>query len=1302
MSSMKELEISEYQKRFFLEWVIDPSSTKYNVSFVYKIKGELDKEILKKACEKFTQDNEIVHARFSADGEKCFYSNYKIDDFYDEYLLENFSDRDVHEKIRQLLDKKFDLTKDVLQRFYLLETNKNLHYFVLLANHHIITDATYAVQEVNQVSHNYNSLLSKTNSSIQVSSFSKAVKIEKNLLTEEFNKKAKIFWKNFIRDTPLNVTLPYKRNINNTNNISEYVYIDLDKSKTNKLKKLARSYKVTPFILISAIYGIVVSKFSNQNEFLLTYPVDMRPNNFKDVVGCFVNNVPLRINIKDLSLLSELLRNIRDQRKATKEYQGYSMTHIVNDQRVIRGDLPENYLNVSVAQTNLNTLNLKLGELEVESLNISWSDESIDELGLLYDEYLSNQLRFKLYCNKNLFFDNFIYQFKEGFTNLLNNVLEREDLDIKRYSLLFGSEYQTIVYDWNHTDVDYPSDKTIYELFEDQVEKNSNHVALVNEDDQLTYKELNERANQLARHIRKRYKAITGQELVSDTLIALCLERSLDMVTGILAVMKSGGAYVPMDPGYPDERFKHILSDTDSKLVVTQSHLEQKLRDVIDIELVSIDEQDDKTLYSKEETINLPKYSQSNDLAYVIYTSGTTGVPKGVLQTHNNVHRLLSATDNQFMFSPKDVWTLYHSYIFDFTAWELWGSLAYGCKLIIPSKEVVKDISSFVELCSKYKVTVLNQTPFAFYTFIDQLDNKEDINLNSIRYVIFGGDALNVSLLNKWWDYKRIKNLQTKLINMYGITETTVHVTYKEIDENESVTSNIGQPIDDLKAYVLDKYNQPVPIGVIGELYIGGAGLARGYLNRPKLTAEKFVPNQFATESDKAKGYTRLYKTGDLVRWLPDGNIEYIGRNDFQVKIRGYRIELGEIENQLSSMEGIKQCRVLAKDINDINYLVGYYVADEALSLSNDDILSQLSKALPDYMVPSVLVEIDSMPLTVNGKLDRRALPAPEFANEDNYVVPTTELEITLCNIVAEVLNLDKVGVTEDFFRIGGNSILAIKLSHRLSQVLGKQISVADIFRSKNVLSLEKDFYKLDIIKPFYNVYNTEFPDLLLIHPGHGGCEVYHELANKLVDNYNCIGIDNYNIYSDIKISSLNKLSMLYVSKYLTQPKSSENNIYLLGWSIGGQIALEMASILELKNFKNIKVILLDTVIKDSSIEKILSQSNCSMLKEQLKNVMLDKYSSNYVNKVIDSFDTEVKLFKDKISNRLNKSNVILLKAIKQDNLLNNKAYINLNKYILTLSDNNISDITSNLTVLEISSNHGEIIERLDDIIKVL
>ena len=364
----------------------------------------------------------------------------------------------------------------------------------------------------------------------------------------------------------------------------------------------------------------------------------------------------------------------------------------------------------------------------------------------------------------------------------------------------------------------------------------------------------------------------------------------------------------------------------------------------------------------------------------MIYTSGTTGKPKGVMVEHSNVVRLFTCTNHQFSFNAKDVWTMFHSYVFDFSVWELWGALIYGGKLIVISQEQTKDIESFYHLCKEYEVSILNQTPSAFYRFADIASNASGPSGIALRYIIFGGEALNIKQLRSWWNFQTQNKLATKLINMYGITETTVHVTYKELTQDEIIQSNIGKPLADLKAYVLDSNNNPVPVGVTGELYIGGAGVARGYLNQRELTEERFIATPFATEADGAKGYTRLYKTGDLVRWLADGNLEYIGRNDEQVKLRGYRIELGEIEHALSGIGGIHQSCVVARErkteLGSSKYLVGYYVLDNnAERLTPAVILAKLSAVLPEYMVPAALVAVESFPLTINGKLDKGGLP---------------------------------------------------------------------------------------------------------------------------------------------------------------------------------------------------------------------------------------------------------------------------------------------------------------------------------------
>ena len=487
----------------------------------------------------------------------------------------------------------------------------------------------------------------------------------------------------------------------------------------------------------------------------------------------------------------------------------------------------------------------------------------------------------------------------KDFTNLIKtNIFD----DLVRFKQL---ENHMALCDWNKTVNSFPTNKTLYHLFEEQVVKTPDLIAITHEENNLTYSELNEKANQLASFLIGHY------QIKPDNLIGLCLGRSEHLVVGVLAVLKAGGAYVPIDPDYPDERIRYILDDIKTKVILCNEIYQDKLLPLASAQsaaILPIDSMKLQISLSKQPKCNPKTLTKSSHLAYVIYTSGTTGKPKGVMQMHGNVARLFAATNHYFHFNSTDVWILFHSYAFDFSVWEIWGALIFGGRLVIPGSIDVRDMTRFYNLCEKHRVTILNQTPTVFQSFIEQVVTNKAKAL-SLRYIILGGEKLNVTSLSGWWNL--IGDKEPKLINMYGITETTVHVTLKELSPNTK-QGDIGTVLGDLKAYVLDSTHKPAPIGVVGELFVSGAGLARGYLNQPELTLSRFIPNPFATTSDKAKGYDRLYKTGDLVRWLPDGNLEYIGRNDSQVKIRGHRIELGEIESTLNGIPQISQSVVIA------------------------------------------------------------------------------------------------------------------------------------------------------------------------------------------------------------------------------------------------------------------------------------------------------------------------------------------------------------------------------------------------------
>ena len=625
--------------------------------------------------------------------------------------------------------------------------------------------------------------------------------------------------------------------------------------------------------------------------------------------------------------------------------------------------------------------------------------------------------------------------------HLVNALEAAPQTPVHQIEVLPVTELHQILAEWNATGTEYPQDKCIHELFEAQVDRTPQAVALIFEDRQLTYLELNERANQLAHYLR-------SQGVGPDVLVGICVERSIEMIVGLLGILKAGGAYLPLDPSYPLDRIAFMLEDAKPVLVLTQQHLQQTLPVAgfcLDSQWPTLE----SYLRSNPRNTTIPA-----NLAYVIYTSGSTGRPKGSLLQHANVSRLFSATDAWFAFDEKDTWTLFHSYAFDFSVWEIWGALLYGGKLVIVPYLVSRSPDLFHALLTQEKVTILNQTPSAFQQLIEADLRQAAPSTLTLRKVIFGGEALNQAALAPWFD--RHGYDQPTLINMYGITETTVHVTYHPLQADTKQVSCIGQPIPDLGTYLLDANLQLVPVGMPGELCVAGDGLARGYLNCPDLTAGKFVPNPFSDTPG-----ARLYRSGDLARCLPDGNIEYLGRIDQQVKICGFRIELGEIEAALSALPEVREVAVLAlEDTGDPlagtgKRLVAYLAMQVGYNLPGiAELRRRLSQTLPDYMLPTHFVQLDQLPLTSNGKLDRKALPAPDMTrSEIGYVAPRTPTEEILTRIWAEVLKLDKVGIHDNFFELGGDSIRTIAIVSKARE-RGLSLKLEQIFRYQTIADL--------------------------------------------------------------------------------------------------------------------------------------------------------------------------------------------------------------------------------------------------------
>jgi amino acid adenylation domain-containing protein len=619
-------------------------------------------------------------------------------------------------------------------------------------------------------------------------------------------------------------------------------------------------------------------------------------------------------------------------------------------------------------------------------------------------------------------------------------------------SLLTPEERHQLLREWSGLGVDHARQGCLTRLFEAQVRLRPDAVAATFQDHQLTYAALNARANRLARHLRDR-----GSR--PGAPVGILVERSLGMLVAVLGILKAGGAYLPLDPSLPRDRLAFMVADAlgEVPLLVTQEDLagssgEGTAR--LPARLVRLDA--DRGVLGTESADDLEDEPQPEQPAYVIYTSGSTGRPKGVVVTHRNVMQLLAATEERFGFSPADTWTLFHSYAFDFSVWEMWGALLYGGRLVVVPFWVSRSPEAFRDLLERHAVTVLNQTPSAFRQLIEATGEVDGPALAALRAVIFGGEALEPRSLGPWLArFGDGTERGPALVNMYGITETTVHVTYRRLGAGDVETepgSVIGRPLPHLAVHLLDAWQRPVPVGVAGELYVGGEGVAWGYLGRPELTAERFVPDPF---SGVVGG--RLYRSGDLGRWRPSGELEYLGRSDEQVKVRGFRIEPGEIASVLEQHPSVSSAVVLAVSAAGGERRLVAYVVPVAEAPRPEALRSYLGEKLPDYMVPAEWVLLSAIPLTSNGKLDRHKLHSMKgerVGEELPYVAPSSELEITIAMIWQEVLGCGSISVHRNFFDIGGHSLNLIRVQRRLGEELGRKIPLLDLFRAPTIASL--------------------------------------------------------------------------------------------------------------------------------------------------------------------------------------------------------------------------------------------------------
>ncbi|BET96664.1 non-ribosomal peptide synthetase [Xenorhabdus sp. TCT-1] len=1038
------LPLSFAQQRLWFLAQLDPAaSLAYHIPMALRLTGQLHRPALTRALDHLVARHESLRTRFVlVSGQPCQHIEPADIGFALSYQdLRPLTPDARSNHITELTDREaqtpFDFIQGPLLRGHLLQLT-NDEQLLLLTQHHIISDGWSIGILLHELSTLYCAILDGQDvplPPLPVQYADYAV-WQRGELQEATLTAQRDFWYVRLAGAPALLTLPTDRPRPAVQSyVGSRIPVHIDAALLASLKELGQRHNTTLFMTVLSAWSIVLTRLSGQEDIIIGTPVANRPHHeLEGLIGFFVNTLALRITLDDSICVADLLAQVREHAFAAYAHQDLPFEQVVEALQPERSLSYSPIFQVMLALNNT-PQHLSLQEPTLPDLQLSLVEQTHHSahfdltLSLTETEAgLTGELAYAV----DLFDATTIERMVGYLANVLTAMVTDETQRIVTLPMLSASERQQLLTGFNATRMDFPQATLIHSLFEAQAAQHSEAIAAVFGEQTISYGELNRRANQLAHYLIR-------LGVRPDDRIAICVERSLEMVVGLLAILKAGGAYVPLDPVYPAERLAYMLEDAAPVALLTQTTLCDKLNSPLPV--VLLDNPEPSLAIQPTDNPNVQALGlTSHHLAYVIYTSGSTGTPKGVMVEHANVTRLLAATQARFQFDDQDVWTLFHSFAFDFSVWELWGALAYGGRLIIISAECARSPQLFYSLLCREHVTILNQTPSAFR----QLIPAQDATAHTLRCIIFGGEALELHTLAPW--VERNPTTQTRLVNMYGITEITVHATYRELmeaDIHSGRGSLIGQPLADLRIYILDTYGHPVPPGVAGEIYIAGAGVARGYLNRSELTAERFLTDPFSSEPD-----ARLYKTGDLGRWLPDGNIEYLGRNDFQVKLRGFRIELGEIEAQLTLCDGVREAVVLAReDEPDQKRLVAYLLPQAGIELVPAELRQQLAQHLADYMLPSAFVTLDTFPLTPNGKLNRQALPAPDLSAvvTRSYETPVGETEIALAQIWQKLLGLKQISRHDHFFELGGHSLMIVSLIEELRN-LGWQLDVRSVF----------------------------------------------------------------------------------------------------------------------------------------------------------------------------------------------------------------------------------------------------------------